>query len=669
MANIRINGLPNEPAPSGSDFVPIDGLTTRKTTLTALVNAGGPLANQAEAEAGVNNSKRMTPLTTAQAISALGGAQFASTAQGSLADSALQPSDIGASVGNMIKATYDPTNINSSPFARGNHTGTQAIATVTNLQTTLDAKTAKSANLSDLANLDTSRYNITALKGYDINAFAGANESAKLAALLGSAPTQPFAYRSDSHIGIIRETSPLNYAGTEALLVTQKRHTTALAAQTFAPSIVFQQIIDANGAVTAASEISESIWQGPLSVTHKKGDGSGHTWTAIGELYEVGPGGYNECGIYQGEVTNVASTKGTIAGLEVLLRDGTSGVSNFDTRMYGAAARLNRRNAGARRSDCYVATSEGTQPVNSAFTVNQAVGGSPGGFQRYIDFSLAPAPTTGQAVLLPNNTSLAWLDAGGVSRSILFVSNANETLISAGSTTANITFLNSALAKQFAVASVASSVNYLEAVGAATTNAPLLMARGTDTNIGAVFGTQGTGGVIFTSHANSFTRQFAIAATASAVNYVEARGAITATNPSLTATGTDTNVSMTLAGKGTGSIQFISNGALVAVAAGVSSAVNYFSFVNSATGANPAIAPAGTDTNRSMTIRGKNTGGVRLEDGAFAAKFEINSTGVAWFATAPVAKQSLSAAATDAATTQTLANSIRTALINYGLAA
>lgn len=45
---------------------------------------------------------------------------------------------IGASV--LDKATYDPTNINASPFVRANHTGTQAISTVTGLQANLDSK-------------------------------------------------------------------------------------------------------------------------------------------------------------------------------------------------------------------------------------------------------------------------------------------------------------------------------------------------------------------------------------------------------------------------------------------------------------------------------------------------------------------------------------------------
>lgn len=68
MADIRISSLPNELAPSGSDFVPIDLASTRKTTVTLLTEAGRPAASQAEAEAGVQATHAMTPLTTKQAI-------------------------------------------------------------------------------------------------------------------------------------------------------------------------------------------------------------------------------------------------------------------------------------------------------------------------------------------------------------------------------------------------------------------------------------------------------------------------------------------------------------------------------------------------------------------------------------------------------------------------
>lgn len=76
MADIRINQLPAENSPVASEVVAIDGATTRKTTLEKLVAAGRPLASQAEAEAGVQSTKAMTPLTTAQAIAAAAGDSF-----------------------------------------------------------------------------------------------------------------------------------------------------------------------------------------------------------------------------------------------------------------------------------------------------------------------------------------------------------------------------------------------------------------------------------------------------------------------------------------------------------------------------------------------------------------------------------------------------------------
>lgn len=101
MADIRINQLPEEIAPVATENVPIDGASTRRTTIQAFVNAGAPIASQAEAEAGVNAIKRMTPLTTKQSIASEIGVSIASAAQGALADTALQPDDIGTTAGTV----------------------------------------------------------------------------------------------------------------------------------------------------------------------------------------------------------------------------------------------------------------------------------------------------------------------------------------------------------------------------------------------------------------------------------------------------------------------------------------------------------------------------------------------------------------------------------------
>lgn len=68
MADIRINDLPLEGSPTPSEFLAIDGASTRKATIQNVVNSGAPVASQAQAEAGVDNNTRMTPLATKQAI-------------------------------------------------------------------------------------------------------------------------------------------------------------------------------------------------------------------------------------------------------------------------------------------------------------------------------------------------------------------------------------------------------------------------------------------------------------------------------------------------------------------------------------------------------------------------------------------------------------------------
>lgn len=107
MADIRIKDLPTNASPSPSQYVATDLATTQKLTVQALVDIGVPVASQAEAEAGVQATKRMTPLTTKQAIAV----QAATFAQGALADSAVQPGDLSAvaTTGNYNDLTDQPS--------------------------------------------------------------------------------------------------------------------------------------------------------------------------------------------------------------------------------------------------------------------------------------------------------------------------------------------------------------------------------------------------------------------------------------------------------------------------------------------------------------------------------------------------------------------------------
>jgi len=80
--DIRIKDLPFNAAPTKNLLIPTDLASAGASTVEALVLSGRPTASQAEAEAGTEAVKAMTPLTTAQAIEAL----------------ALVPDDVGVQV-------------------------------------------------------------------------------------------------------------------------------------------------------------------------------------------------------------------------------------------------------------------------------------------------------------------------------------------------------------------------------------------------------------------------------------------------------------------------------------------------------------------------------------------------------------------------------------------
>ena len=99
MADIRITQLPNG-TPTQSKLLPMDLTATEKATIKDIVYAGRPAASQAEAEAGTDPDKVMTPLTTRQALVAYA----ATTEQGGKADTAMQPT------------VYDPAGVGKDAF-------------------------------------------------------------------------------------------------------------------------------------------------------------------------------------------------------------------------------------------------------------------------------------------------------------------------------------------------------------------------------------------------------------------------------------------------------------------------------------------------------------------------------------------------------------------------
>ena len=194
-----------------------------------------------------------------------------------------------------------------------------------------------------------------------------------------------------------------------------------------------------------------------------------------------------------------------------------------------------------------------------------------------------------------------------------------------------------------------SAVNYVNITNAATGDAPSIAAAGTNTNIDLIIKAKGTGSVnlgqatttgvvlvadqpISDSSENEYLK---FSKTASAVNEITVTNAATGSGPSLSATGGDTNISVTLKGKGTGSVilgQSTSVGVSLAAdqpitdSSGnellkftkVASAVNEINISNTITNDNPSISATGDDTNIGLDLKSKGTGSFRFRGTATA---------------------------------------------------
>ena len=168
---------------------------------------------------------------------------------------------------------------------------------------------------------------------------------------------------------------------------------------------------------------------------------------------------------------------------------------------------------------------------------------------------------------------------------------------------------------QFVIAHTASAVNQLNISGS-TTGAPIIIsAQGSDTNVNLAYAPKGTGRHTFYSNSGI---QFVVGNTASSVNYAQTDGAATGAAPTISAQGSDANIGLVLSSKGTGVVAL--GGSTVASSGlqvlPVASSVNFAQISGNATGFGPIIAAQGTDTNLSLTMRSKGTFGVGFQSSA-----------------------------------------------------
>jgi hypothetical protein len=152
------------------------------------------------------------------------------------------------------------------------------------------------------------------------------------------------------------------------------------------------------------------------------------------------------------------------------------------------------------------------------------------------------------------------------------------------------------------VSTVASQVNSFQIYGHATGNSPTLTAIGSDTNIGLSIAAKGTGTISISSGGQQ-AFNVTTATGSDFTNYYNTTGDL-----NYTAAGGSTNINFAFASKGTGAFNFASSGGRQAAITHTASAVNYLQLTGAATGAAPTISAAGSDTNINLKLTPKGTG-------------------------------------------------------------
>lgn len=121
-----------------------------------------------------------------------------------------------------------------------------------------------------------------------------------------------------------------------------------------------------------------------------------------------------------------------------------------------------------------------------------------------------------------------------------------------------------------AFSGVTSAVNVIQAVNSSTGNALGLQFSGTDSNVKVDYTTKGTGTHSFFNGLQVSTQPLFVisGAATNTVNYITATGVVTGSSPTLSVTGTDSNIILTLQGKGTGGVTLLGTSTNDSAAAG-----------------------------------------------------------------------------------------------------
>ena len=189
------------------------------------------------------------------------------------------------------------------------------------------------------------------------------------------------------------------------------------------------------------------------------------------------------------------------------------------------------------------------------------------------------------------------------------------------------------------VTPVASAVNRIEAFGAVTGSNPYIFANGSDTNVGLTIYSKGTGSIFLdtsVSTATAFGVELGASTTVNRDTYIDFHSSSGTDYDFRFIRNNGVNNSANFINAGSGGIAFQTNsGTSQFNIIHTASAVNYLQATGSATNAPPILSAQGSDTNIGITLTPKGTGGVGIGVAAPTALVNI-AAGTATANTAPL---------------------------------
>jgi hypothetical protein len=201
-----------------------------------------------------------------------------------------------------------------------------------------------------------------------------------------------------------------------------------------------------------------------------------------------------------------------------------------------------------------------------------------------------------------NDTGIFIQNSGFGRAQIQAYGNANANLFLCANGSGRVTFTTSgtSLVEQMRVAHTASAVNYVQVTGSATATQPVISAQGSDASVGLRLQWKGQANMFFVSGAGAYT-QFRLLGANNAVNNLAVSGTVAGSAPILSAEGSDTNIDLALTPKGTGGVAINS---AIKLGAGLDAGTSGYVMTSAGTGASPTWTAS---TAGGMTLLGTIT--------------------------------------------------------------